>query len=362
MLDRTRADPVSDGERRRIGPFDCQFVPVTHSVPHAFATAYYTPAGTILHTGDFKLDLTPVDGRKTDLALPRRDRPARRRRAAAALGLHQRRATRLHAVRVDRGRGDARPVPRPPGSQVHRRLLRLAPPPRRAGRPRPRSASGRQIAFLGRSMAQNVTLAREMGLLDVPADRVIDIEDASRFAPGEVCIICTGSQGEPMSALVAHGRARAQVGEGQRGRHRRDLGPRHPGQRGERVPRHRRVPPHGRRGRPRRDVARARVGSCVTGRAQVHAEPDATGMVRPRARRVPAHGPPRPPGPRRRVGRRPRRRLRGRRRADARRRAAWTSTDGRCRPATSTSTASSATSATACSATGAASPRKALSS
>jgi ribonuclease J len=61
--------PVHDGERRRIGPFDCQFVPVTHSVPHGFATAFFTPAGTILHTGDFKIDLTPVDGRRTDLAL-----------------------------------------------------------------------------------------------------------------------------------------------------------------------------------------------------------------------------------------------------------------------------------------------------
>src|SRR6478672_8913689 len=69
MLGRTEMIPVYDGERRMIGPFDCEFIPVTHSVPHAFATAYHTPAGTILHSGDFKLDLTPVDGRKTDLAL-----------------------------------------------------------------------------------------------------------------------------------------------------------------------------------------------------------------------------------------------------------------------------------------------------
>src|SRR5436305_1935145 len=69
MLDRTELISVSDGERRRIGSFDCQFVPVTHSVPHGFAVAFFTPAGTIVHTGDFKLDLTPVDGRRTDLAL-----------------------------------------------------------------------------------------------------------------------------------------------------------------------------------------------------------------------------------------------------------------------------------------------------
>ena len=69
MLDRTELIPVHDGERRSIGSFDCQFIPVTHSVPHGFATAFFTPAGTIIHTGDFKLDLTPVDGRRTDLAL-----------------------------------------------------------------------------------------------------------------------------------------------------------------------------------------------------------------------------------------------------------------------------------------------------
>jgi len=68
LLDRTEFIPVKDGERRMIGPFDVEFVPVTHSVPHAFAAAYHTPQGTILHTGDFKLDLTPVDGRRTDLA------------------------------------------------------------------------------------------------------------------------------------------------------------------------------------------------------------------------------------------------------------------------------------------------------
>ena len=69
LLDRTELIPVDDGERRRIGPFDVEFIPVTHSVPHGFATAFHTPHGTILHTGDFKLDLNPVDGRKTDLAL-----------------------------------------------------------------------------------------------------------------------------------------------------------------------------------------------------------------------------------------------------------------------------------------------------
>src|SRR5215217_5847288 len=67
LIDRTELIAVTDGERRRIGPFDVEFIPVTHSVPHGFATAFHTPQGTILHSGDFKLDLTPVDGRQTDL-------------------------------------------------------------------------------------------------------------------------------------------------------------------------------------------------------------------------------------------------------------------------------------------------------
>src|SRR5712671_4404245 len=67
LLGQTEFIPVVDGERRQIGPFDCEFIPVTHSVPNGFATAVHTEQGTILHTGDFKLDLTPVDGRLTDL-------------------------------------------------------------------------------------------------------------------------------------------------------------------------------------------------------------------------------------------------------------------------------------------------------
>ena len=68
LLGKTDLVVVKDGERRMIGPFDVEFIPVTHSVPHAHAIALHTPQGVILHTGDFKLDLTPVDGRRTDIA------------------------------------------------------------------------------------------------------------------------------------------------------------------------------------------------------------------------------------------------------------------------------------------------------
>src|SRR4029077_6890778 len=61
--------------------------------------------------------------------------------------------------------------------------------------------ANRKVAFLGRSMVNNVALGREMGMLDIPVSSVIDIDEVARYSPGEVCIICTGSQGEPMSAL-----------------------------------------------------------------------------------------------------------------------------------------------------------------
>jgi len=200
MLDQTELVPVHDGERRTIGPIEVELVPVTHSVPHAFAAAYHTPAGTILHTGDFKLDLTPVDGRRTDLA--RLGEIAARPGGVRLLlsdstnaerpGFTPSESTVGQAMRtLMREREGKRFVVASFASHLHR-VQQVA---------EAALASGRRLAFVGRSMANNVTLAREMGLLRLPDDRVIDVEESPRYAPGEVCIICTGSQGEPLSAL-----------------------------------------------------------------------------------------------------------------------------------------------------------------
>lgn len=199
-LERTEFIPIHDGERRRIGSFDCQFVPVTHSVPHSLATAFFTPAGTILHTGDFKLDLNPVDGRKTDLALlgeiARRDGGVRLLLSdstnAERAGFTPSESTVGDALQdLFRLHPDRRFIVACFASHLHRveQVAQAA------------LDAGRRLAFLGRSMAQNVTLAREMGLLHVPTGSVIDIEDSAKYSPGELCIICTGSQGEPLSAL-----------------------------------------------------------------------------------------------------------------------------------------------------------------
>ncbi len=200
MLDRTEFITVTDGERLRIGPIDCQFVPVTHSVPHGFAVAFFTPEGTIVHTGDFKLDLTPIDGRHTDLALlgelarqnggirlllsdsTNAERPGYTP-SEATVGVAMRSLFREHPGK--------RFIIASFASHLHRveQVAQAA------------IAHGRKVAFIGRSMLQNVSLARERGFIDLPASAVIDIEEAGKFPPGEVCVICTGSQGEPMSAL-----------------------------------------------------------------------------------------------------------------------------------------------------------------
>jgi ribonuclease J len=200
LLGNTELIPVVDGERRKIGPFDVEFIPVTHSVPHGFATAFHTPQGVIMHTGDWKLDLTPVDGRLTDLA--RMGAIAYDQGVRLLMGDstnadshgHSRSEKTVGAALYDlfhehEGR---RIVIACFASHVHR-VQQIADAA---------IAFGRKVATLGLSMKKNMRLAREMGLLHIPESSIIDIEDIGDLADGDVCVISTGSQGEPMSALT----------------------------------------------------------------------------------------------------------------------------------------------------------------
>jgi ribonuclease J len=200
VLDRTRLIAVADGERRRIGPFDVEFVPVTHSVPHGFATVFHTDQGVILHSGDFKLDLTPVDGRLTDLARigALASGPGIRLLLADSTNAEETGHTlserRVGEVLYDlfheyEGR---RVVTACFASHIHR-IQQIADAA---------IAFDRIVATLGLSMRKNVHLAREMGLLEIPDDRLRDIEEVGDLDPGRVCVISTGSQGEPLSALA----------------------------------------------------------------------------------------------------------------------------------------------------------------
>lgn len=209
LLDRTELITVSDGERRRIGPFDVEWIPVTHSVPHGFATAFHTPHGVVLHSGDFKLDLTPVDGRLTDLgrigALAHDEgiRLLLSDSTNADESGHSRSESSVGDVLYDlfhelEGR---RVITTCFASHIHR-VQQIADAAQ---------AFGRVIATMGRSMQKNVRLTREMGLLRIPDSALIDIDRLDEYEPGEICVISTGSQGEPMSALslLAAGEHRA---------------------------------------------------------------------------------------------------------------------------------------------------------
>lgn len=200
LLGRTVMHPVRDGERRQIGPFDVEFIPVTHSVPHGFATAFHTPQGIILHSGDFKLDLTPVDDRRTDLG--------RIGAMASTEGIRLLLSDSTNAEEqghseTERSVGrvvrdlfaahtDKRIIVTCFASHIHR-IQQIA---------NAAIASGRTIATLGRSMAKNIALARTLGLLHIPDKALVDIEKIGDMDPRRVCVVSTGSQGEPMSALA----------------------------------------------------------------------------------------------------------------------------------------------------------------
>jgi ribonuclease J len=200
LLGKTEFIAVADGERRRIGPFDCEFIPVTHSVPYGFATAFHTPQGIILHTGDFKLDLTPVDGRLTDLARmgSLADQHGVRLLLSDSTNAtekgHSHSETSVGAVLYDlfHEYEGHRIITTCFASHIHR-VQQIADAA---------IAFDRTIATMGLSMKKNVRVAREMGLLRIPDNRIIDIADVGDIAPEKLCVISTGSQGEPMSAMA----------------------------------------------------------------------------------------------------------------------------------------------------------------
>jgi ribonuclease J len=190
---------VQDGERLTIGPFDVEMIPVTHSVPHGFAVAFHTAQGIVLHSGDFKLDLTPVDGRLTDLARigALADGPGVRLLMADSTNAEEpghtqsERSVGESLRRIFATKTGRRLIVACFASHIHRiqQLMDAA------------TANGRKVATLGRSMGKNVELAHKLGLLRLPAGGLVDIEKIDRLDPGEVCVVSTGSQGEPMSAL-----------------------------------------------------------------------------------------------------------------------------------------------------------------
>ncbi len=200
LLSQAEFVEVADNERIKIGPFSLEFFPVTHSVPNGYATAFHTPQGVILHSGDFKLDMTPVDGRLTDLAglgHLARDEGIRLLLCdstnAEESGFSSSETSIGKSIRtLFHEHADRRLIVACFASHIHR-VQQIADAAIEAGR---------TVATLGRSMNKNVGLARDMGLLHIPDSKLRKIEDIEDIADEELCVISTGSQGEPMSALA----------------------------------------------------------------------------------------------------------------------------------------------------------------
>jgi ribonuclease J len=188
---------VTEGQTERFGPFEVEFLAVNHSIPDALALAIRTAAGTVLHTGDFKLDQLPLDDRLTDLN-------GFARLGDEGVDLFMVDSTGAEIPGFTAHEKDIAPVldrvfAGAPGriivasfaSHVHRvqQVLDAA------------VAHGRKVAFVGRSMVRNMGIARDLGYLTVPGGTVVDIKSLDDLRPEEVVLMSTGSQGEPMAAL-----------------------------------------------------------------------------------------------------------------------------------------------------------------
>ena len=200
LLDQADFVEVKDNSRTQIGAFDLEFFPVTHSVPHGFATAFHTPQGVLLHSGDFKLDMTPVDGRLTDLSGLGKLSSSEGVRLlladstnADAPGYSESESQIGQTLKtIVASKTEKRLVVACFASHIHR-IQQIADAA---------IAEGRYILALGRTMKNNIEMTREMGLLRIPENKIKPIEDIDNLADREICVISTGSQGESMSALA----------------------------------------------------------------------------------------------------------------------------------------------------------------
>src|SRR5690349_6363835 len=193
---------VSEGDVQSFGPFELEFVAVNHSIPDALAVAVKTPAGVALHTGDFKMDQLPLDGRITDLRAFSRlgeqgiDLFLTDSTNAEVPGFTTSERSITPAIDNVFATSSGRIIVASFASHVYRiqQVIDAA------------HKHGRKVAYVGRSMVRNMQIARDLGYLNVPPDTLVDMREIGDYAPEEVVIISTGSQGEPLSALarIAH--------------------------------------------------------------------------------------------------------------------------------------------------------------
>lgn len=198
LIKQAQLNTVEAGDTVKLGCFEAEFIHVNHSIADACAIAIRTPVGVVIHTGDFKLDVSPIDGEMMDVT---------------RLGEYGREGVLLlmcESTNVERPgytpserkvggqldqiymqNGDKRIIIATFSSNVHRvqQIINTS------------AKYGRHVAVTGRSMVNVVGAAVRLGYMDVPEDVLIDISDIGRYKPEQITIITTGSQGEPMSAL-----------------------------------------------------------------------------------------------------------------------------------------------------------------
>ncbi|MFV2111423.1 ribonuclease J [Micromonospora sp. LOL_025] len=188
---------VREGGRERLGPFECEFFAVNHSIPDALAVAIRTPAGLVLHTGDFKMDQLPLDGRITDLA-------GFARLGAEGVDLLLSDSTNAEIPGFVTPEREIGPVLDSIFAKAKGRIIvaSFASHVHRVQQVFDSAAEhGRKVALIGRSMVRNMGIARDLGLLNIPSGLVVGLEEATNMPPEQIVLMSTGSQGEPMSAL-----------------------------------------------------------------------------------------------------------------------------------------------------------------
>ena len=189
---------VSEGDRIGVGSFDCEFAAVNHSIPDGLAVFVRTPGGTVLHTGDFKMDQFPLDERITDLR-------AFARFGEEGVDVFMPDSTNAEVPGFTTGERELAPaiaevfrtspkriIVSSFASHVHRiqQVIDAA------------AEHDRKVAFVGRSMVRNMGIARDLGYLNIPAGILVDHRDLVKMPDNKTVLICTGSQGEPMAALA----------------------------------------------------------------------------------------------------------------------------------------------------------------
>jgi ribonuclease J len=189
---------VSQGKSLELGPFTLEFLEVSHSIPDGVGLGIRTPVGTVVHTGDFKLDQTPIDSRPTAM-----QRFAELGRDGVLLLLSDStNADTLGFTKPERSVGQnldsifalarGRVIVASFASHIHRiqQVMDTA------------ARHGRSLAIIGRSMVKNVNIASNLGYLSVPEGLIVRPHDLALMPPDAVTVLCTGSQGEPLSALA----------------------------------------------------------------------------------------------------------------------------------------------------------------